>query len=685
MKKLLVLLLMLAMTVALASCDVQATVNKLLGKEEAHTHEYEKTVTDEPTCTAGGSALYTCSCGDSYTEELDELGHDMQKSAEVPANCSQYGYITYKCTRCPKKTNESLKPIGHIWGEEVESSRLILCKREGCSGGLMPEGNGKYDEVLVFKYSDADKEEFAAKYDAFVAEINALDAFNKELHAASLGTLTEEFEAFDAKHTEIYDLLLYAMAQRQVAEIAYYCNMSDKSIKAAYDDMAEYYTDIVGKFYELFEPISKCKFREYFFEGMSDEEITAYLASSGSYSNPEYLELKKDNERIESEFLALTREQMGGSDKVPELYHEFVENNKKIATLLGYDNYVEYAYDSIYERDYSYEDAQVAIDYAKKYLGLAFNSIYSKWKNVTSNLKEEDIEGYYTFVDYSFFSNIIANDAVNDYIDLLEFNAGTDNSISFSDEFNKLMADGNMFRGDYEGAFVTYIYDSELPVAYFGKGYDNSFTVVHEFGHYMNEVYNKSEYNQSYDLLEMHSQGNEMLYLSTLEAYYMSDNVQEMVETYSILNMLATVMHSIAVDAFERAVYTGVYEGTASEEIMADGVIAADEYDALFISILDDLGVTSNATTNYWRFMGITSPCYYISYALSAVSVMPLYYMAQDDFDAAKDAYFKLFTYTDAYVGEDYTEMTTVEILENAGLYSFFDEELYKYLGKKIQ
>jgi hypothetical protein len=50
--------------------------------------------------------------------------------------------------------------------------------------------------------------------------------------------------------------------------------------------------------------------------------------------------------------------------------------------------------------------------------------------------------------------------------------------------------------------------------------------------------------------------------------------------------------------------------------------------------------------------------------------------MANEDFDAAIDSYTKLFTYTDTLTAEK-PYMTTEEILEYAGLYSFTDERLY--------
>ena len=46
------------------------------GKDpDYHTHNYVETITREPTCTEAGERTYTCSCGDSYTEEIPATGH----------------------------------------------------------------------------------------------------------------------------------------------------------------------------------------------------------------------------------------------------------------------------------------------------------------------------------------------------------------------------------------------------------------------------------------------------------------------------------------------------------------------------------------------------------------------------------------------------------------------------------
>ncbi len=45
------------------------------GSSSSHKHSYTSTVTKQPTCSSTGVRTCTCSCGDSYTEEIAATGH----------------------------------------------------------------------------------------------------------------------------------------------------------------------------------------------------------------------------------------------------------------------------------------------------------------------------------------------------------------------------------------------------------------------------------------------------------------------------------------------------------------------------------------------------------------------------------------------------------------------------------
>jgi oligoendopeptidase F len=421
-------------------------------------------------------------------------------------------------------------------------------------------------------------------------------------------------------------------------------------------------------------------YREFYFYGMSEEEINAYLFDSNALANPEYTALKDRNDAIELELNGLSEDELKNGDKVPTLYAEFVENNNKIAALLGYDNYLEYAYENVYSREYSPEDVANFAEYVKTYLVPAFNMLYSEHSG--AKVAESSREGILACIKDSFFDSPKANAILNDFIDEMEmgFTSNPDKLYSFSDVLNNLAVDGNLFRGSYEGAHVTSLSSQGIPLAYFGGAdYNNIFTVAHEFGHYMNEIYNEGEYDQSYDLLEVHSQGHESLLLYYIEhSGTFGTDVTDYVNRYQMLNNLYIIVAALQVDAFEQAIYLNSYDGYGSEEIMADGKITSDEYDTLYANLSIDFGVGEDYRNNtYWRYgMTITSPCYYVSYSVSALSVLQLYEIANTDgFDAAKDAYLKLFTYVDAN-----PEMTMDETLSYAGMTSFSDEQLYKDL-----
>ena len=704
MRKLLVLLLLLVFTASFfASCEylppeVTDVINPLLDKiglaptpdepdendelEPPHEHEFvlDESAKGKPTCSRDGKYTYVCSCGEIKEEAVKAFGHDFKVVSVTTATCTVPGSTKMKCNTCSFTTTETTPATGHNFEEFVEYSRLIPCTNEYCSYAKLEAGDGKYKEQLVYKFQDSDLDRFNTLMAEVGALLEAADAYDPALHTYVEGSeLEAAYLALEEKYEEMYDIIEYVVAQYQLAQVEYHLTMkSDK--EEIFNYISEVRTTIISDFYSYSQDIYDSMYRDYYYYGMTEEEIRAFIAESDTVSNPEYKAIVDRNNEIELEFLAIGDPTT--SEQVPVLYAEFVANNKRLAELLGYDNYLEYAYENIYDRDYSYTDVKAISDNVKEYISPLYGAAMAKWNALAGGaFTDEQYTVYNTYINESFFTNFEANKTLNDYIDLMAFNA--EKNISFSDEFNGLMSNGNLFRGQYKGAYVTSIYGADIPIAFFGNAYSSSFTVAHEFGHYMNEIYNTDGYNQSYDLLEMHSQGNELLYLAYLNSLEENDEL-ELFETYQLLIMLDTVVNTLAVDTFEQAVYTDSYDGADSATIMADGTITSDEYDLLYKSVLTDLGIANYTSGTYWRYMTITSPCYYVSYSISAISVLQLYATALTDFDAAKDCYLKLFTYVDEFENED-DYMTTEETLRYAGMYSFTDAELYQLISRNLK
>ena len=696
MKRILVLLLVLVLSCfAFASCDMlpEEVMDKLapvlekigMAPEADHEHEFAFDSKVDPTCTSEGKDIYKCACGETKTESIAKIEHKYEQIGTTEPTCVEEGSRLYLCACGELKSEKYGEATGHNLAEFVEYSRMMPCTNAGCSYAVFPEGNGKYAEIIV--YNPELVAEYEASFDTIYAEIDAIikaaDKYDPALHGfVKDSDLYKANKAMEAKYEELLTILESITGQYQIAQLEYYLNLDDAT-QTNFNHVSEVRTDMVSEFYSFAGPIAESMFREYYYEGMTDTEINAYVAESDAVSNPEYSALVKRNDEIESEYMLISNPE--SSSAVPVMYAEFVQNNKKIAELLGYENYLAYAYKEMYARDYSYTDVKTVYDNVKTYITPVFNAMYNNWYYNGKNNA--------TYGKGSFFEYYDQNKALNDYIDLLTIEGNK--TASFSDSFNSLMGDGLSFRGGKGGtAYVTSLYGmdldgSDLPIAYFSKGYENFFTVVHEFGHYMNEVYSENRYSQSYDLLEMHSQGNEMLFLA-----YLNNNPGaiatvglKFLNDYQPLNMLFAVMNAIAVDAFEQAVYTDSYDGYNAEDIMdydADAglYITADEYDLLFKSILDDLGIDPQwQSGGYWRNAVLRSPCYYVSYSISALAVLQLLPMGIEDFDAASDAYLKLFSYVDEYANGG-SAMTTVEILQYAGLNTFMDEELYQDINE---
>lgn len=88
------------------------------------------------TCTEGGSIVYTCACGDSYTEANGAaLGHDLtSNTVTTPATCTEDGseVTTTTCSRCDYNDVQTkvLTKLGHDYKTDVVTTPAT-CTEDG--------------------------------------------------------------------------------------------------------------------------------------------------------------------------------------------------------------------------------------------------------------------------------------------------------------------------------------------------------------------------------------------------------------------------------------------------------------------------------------------------------------------------------------------------------------------------
>lgn len=92
-------------------------------QETEHTHSYVEEITTEATCEVDGVKMFTCECGDSYTEVITATGHNYEEVADsaVTATCAKDGKeVDTKCTICGNVIEgEAIPSLAHSYGEYV--------------------------------------------------------------------------------------------------------------------------------------------------------------------------------------------------------------------------------------------------------------------------------------------------------------------------------------------------------------------------------------------------------------------------------------------------------------------------------------------------------------------------------------------------------------------------------------
>ncbi len=653
------------------------------------------------------------------TISADSTAHVTVEVEEVAATCTKVGYTAgHKCSVCNEVLDgcTEIAALGHEFDETALNYVTYTACSHKCGAYKILDSKKIYDDDMVYDFND----EKQAEIDGVYAELTALlDGTSAQISG----------EAFDEKFDVYDDFVSYVQYQYQIAQIF---NDRDytSATQDAYSDITEYYYDIIAKYYGLFQLIyDSSVYKDYFYKDWTQADIDEILALAASYD----AENRTEAEKISEEYEEWYQRTKGLSAKTSEenryalfsLYNQFVIANNNIATTAGYDNYMDYAYANVYDRDYTPADVANMRDYVRKYIGpIAVDTAknYVSWAR-SGSLSTSEQWYYDTYSETYMFRNLAdasgkneikaivnARQSMSDYFAFLSEKAdGTHDS--FSEAVSDLFENGNYFFGKNptRTAYAWYIYEMKLPVLLFTSKYQGSFTFVHEFGHYYQFIYNGT-LGVCMDHDETQSQGNEMLYLAWLRKNMPSGVSKGFkgLEYEQLLSMLSSIILSTAVDEFEYLVYTGATtfndEPIATVEL-SDGTTVIN-YEELYKNILNtywpNMGSIYTIAPYYWSYVVFDQAAYYISYAMSALPCLEIYAIAcngDDGLEKARDSYLKLFTFgsESQFVdfetsvdedGETYTTaslkagVTYQNILNWAGLSGPFQEELYTTIQK---
>lgn len=558
----------------------------------------------------------------------------------------------------------------------------VKCKVNGCTVYGRNESQRKYDNM--FDFNSTKQSQINANYNKLVANLSSASDF------ASFKTLYEQF----------IDDLDYVDAQYYWASVYY-----DVNENFNFNSVDTFYTTLFANYCNLFKVIDSSAYSSQFWtwSGENREECLALAEMYGDSTYQSEADAVVDNYNTYMNSIGWSISSSTQRNRINSYYGQLVTANNNIAKAAGYSNYMDFAYENVYYRDYTPSDVATMRKFVKQYVGPLLMDVCEQMDSLMSydyyygyyyefdDVANEDYyygltqESLFSDTSYEYFDSVRnAIDYISQYFEFLSDSNIGKQQINFLKEANELFKNGNYFTGTGEGAYTMWVPRNQLPVVYFqlgdeeNIGYDTAFTFVHEFGHYYESIYNRG-LALSYDHEETHSQGNEMLFLAWLQAN-LPTGIQDgfaAVEVDQLFNMLSSVVMSTAVDEFEQACYAGSYNGSA---------VSSSGYSTLFNQILNSYatGLSDYLNTDYWAYVVFDNAAYYVSYAMSGLPSIELYTLAQQrGLTVAREAYFKLFTFSEHLEEVDVNndgECSYAEVLTWCGLQDPFTEQLYKDL-----
>ncbi len=452
--------------------------------------------------------------------------------------------------------------------------------------------------------------------------------------------LEEEYHYYDLQLTDMLDAI--ASASRDILSgphgeaLKQYFGEDMTEALLDYEDMTprerelnERETALTTSYYNLLSDDSACSVTvrgtEYTFESLDE-----------AYYQLEYAEYVKIYYMLEARL----------NELLGEIYVELVSIRFEQAELDGYDSFADYAYENIYYRDYTTDEARVFEEAVKAELAPAF------FEQVYSN------DRFWDDVSVGSFSTERLLEIVREYgagisDEALEaFDYMVDHNMYYM-ENNNIMTDAG-YTTSFDEYGAPFIYNHTY------NSYRDVSDTAHEFGHYLDAYYHPTENvllsGSCYDTFEVHSTSMECLVNLRYDEIY--GGAGELLQTKQLADTLYSVVMGCIFDEFQQYVYS-------------NPGLSLDEINQAYYDITEAYGMDHSTVNHdyYWMYVphNFESPMYYISYATSALTALDIWSTALNDYDAAVDKYL-------TFVAKGAYDMGYLEILETSGFGTFMDD-----------
>lgn len=179
-----------------ATCTSGQTCTVCGGTSNPLGHNYESSVTTQPTCTTDGVRTYVCKNDSShtYTEPIPATGHNLEKVEKKDAGCTEDGYETYwKYNTCKKLFSDEAGTVEISNPTAIKATGHNLKKVEKKDATATEEGNSTYwfcDKCNKY-FSDAKAETEIKKEDTVLAKLSTVNKKETETSSAKTANATK--------------------------------------------------------------------------------------------------------------------------------------------------------------------------------------------------------------------------------------------------------------------------------------------------------------------------------------------------------------------------------------------------------------------------------------------------------------------------------------------------------------
>lgn len=588
--------------------------------------------------------------------------HDMVDDV-VLSTCTEGGYIHHYCKNCDYNyTDNYTAPLGHAYVKHKAQEPTMIsggnkvyytCKRCDCFFDEQKNTCTKEDVIYPSpSYDYLDSVDPVWIMHGNLEIIYTTAEYNNLMNSiqsckTGMQNNTTTYANIDAMFDDLQYFFDHVGDDYRKAEIIANstANPTDYALES---EIYNAWMDSYNAYYLFMAALCRAtNYRTHYFgdRGSSYFEQQAQLYEA--YANTESSEAEKEMNSILNDYKAGKITRFNAISSYVKKANDYAESH-------GGSDYLSFAYQNIYGREYSVADTNQLGNYIANYIKPLYLQLTSRLQNFENraydNLDYEYARDEAVAISNNFFGGYLTS--LYQYADYL----GDDYLNNFVNFFD---TGSYYFSNKYNNNITGYVssFSDGTPYMFLGRDYQSVTTFIHEFGHY-NAALTFGGLT-SYDLAETQSQGNEMLYYS-----YLLDNcLEELTGEYFIMNEISSMVYTViigyAINELEKYVYTN--ENFTQSQL-----------ENKWIQIGNDLGFNFGDTRfiNYMYDVLLNYQGYYISYAMSAIASLEIFAVGRNDYTKATKAYKSIYK-------KDSPSENFIDSLNNAGISYVFSADAY--------